>query len=81
MTDRIQPYEKYKLEWMIEQGHSLPQLVRELKRLEDECDEPMSVTELFDMWEEEYGFSGSLWVCFDEWKMYEGNDGRCDYDS
>lgn len=65
-------YERYRLNWMIEHGHTLPQLIRQLNRLQEECEPGTSVEELWDMWEEEYGFDGELWACYEEWKQYEG---------
>ena len=67
-------YEKYRLNWMIEHGHTLPQLIRQLNRLQEECEEGTSVEELWEMWEEEYGFDGELWVCYEEWAQAEGKD-------
>lgn len=75
--DPIQPYEEYRLNWMIEHGYSLPRLIRELARLQEECPNDMTIEELWDLWEDEYGFNGELWVCFDEWKQYEGSE-ECD---
>lgn len=67
-------YERYRLNWMIEHGHTLPQLIRQLNRLQEECEEGTSVEELWKMWEEEYGFDGELWVCYEEWAQAEGKD-------
>ena len=67
-------YERYRLNWMIEHGHTLPQLIRQLNRLQEECEEGTSVEELWEMWEEEYGFDGELWVCYEEWAQAEGKD-------
>lgn len=67
-------YEKYRLNWMIEHGRTLPELIRQLARLQDECEEITSVEQLWEMWKEEYGFDGSLWVCYEEWAQAEGKD-------
>ena len=73
----IQPYEQYRLNWMIEHGYSLPRLIRQLARLKDECnaqgDDP-TIEELWEMWEDEYGFDGDLWACYDEWLQGEGRN-------
>ena len=68
-------YEKYRLNWMIEHGHTLPELIRQLSRLRDECDDVgLTVEEVWEMWEDEYGFAGELWVCYKEWAQAEGKD-------
>ena len=68
-------YEKYRLNWMIEHGHTLPELIRQLNRLYYETDDVgLSIEEVWEMWEEEYGFDGSLWVCYEEWAQAEGKD-------
>lgn len=63
-------YQKYKLQWMLDHGYALYDLIKELARLEqentrtgDQCELP----DLFDQWEFEVGFRGSIWACYDEW--------------
>ena len=67
-------YEEYQLQWMIEHGHPLQYLMRELD--EYQCrDRSMSVSELFDDWERESGFHSDIWACEDEWLKSESADG------
>lgn len=61
-------YAKYQLDWMIQHGYSLQDLMYELceyQYADPEDSDAISnpVTEIFDGWEEESGFHGELWVC------------------
>lgn len=78
MTD----YQKYKLQWMIDHGYSLEDLISELTRLQyddpEDSDRISSpVSELFDEWEEDCGFGSEIWACEEEWQDCEG----CNSDS
>ena len=64
-------YEKYRLEWMIEHGFTIPDLLQELeKMLVEDLDGSLvhtSLGNLFEDWEFGFGFAdGSIWPCFDE---------------
>lgn len=65
MTD----YEKYQLQWMIEHGHSLRELMDRLTIYM--CDSSWEVRDgiqaLFDGWEKDDGFNSEIWACKDEW--------------
>lgn len=67
MTD----YQRYQLQWMIDHGYSLQDLMNGLD--ETQCDEPVSttITELFNEWKLDRGFGSELWACEDEWKDCE----------
>ena len=65
-------YQEYQLQWMIDQGYSLADLINGLNELAKDAEPGTTVQELFNEWELDSGFNGSLWVCEDEWKMNEG---------
>ncbi len=74
-------YEKYQLLWMLDHGHSLDELVRELHEMQ--CEDPEDsdrtstpISELFSEWEQDRGFGGELWACEAEWEENEGRDSR-----
>ena len=71
-------YQRYQLEWMIDHGFSLQDLMAELTKLqyddpEDSDRISTSVNELFDEWESDIGFSSEIWACENEWRMYEAS--------
>ena len=63
-------YEKYKLQWMIEHGYTLTDLIKELNLIQEES-EDSSVFQLFDDWEFGYGFGSEIWACYDEFMENE----------
>lgn len=73
MTD----YQKYQLQWMIDHGYSLNDLVAELTNLQYDDPEDSDristpVSELFDEWVADRGFGSEIWVCEAEWRDYDG---------
>lgn len=69
MTD----YERYQLEWMIDHGHSLGELMNELTGMQLDYDDAPSdngetVAELFKAWESDIGFGGEVYACEAEWR-------------
>ena len=71
--DLIQPYEQYRLQWMIDHGYSLPRLIRELARLQEECPD-YGIEELWEEWKQEYGFNGEIWASYAGWLNNEGKE-------
>lgn len=66
-------YEKYKLQWMIDHGYTLQDLFSEMANIMEEeltisVNPHVLLDEAFEIFEEEIGFNGSLWVCKDEWE-------------
>ena len=67
-------YQKYQLQWMIDHGFSIQDLIQGLTDLqyddpEDSNQISTPVSELFEQWEFGIGFaSGSLWACEQEWR-------------
>lgn len=70
-------YEKYQLEWMIEHGHSLNDLLNKLAEIMNneltvQGNPYVLLTEAFDIFQFEQGFCESeIWACEDEWKNNE----------
>lgn len=61
-------YEMFQLQWMIDHGHSLHELMEELQSLqyddpEDSDQISTPVTELFERWEQDRGFGSEIWPC------------------
>lgn len=69
-------YEKFQLQWMIDHGHSLHELLEELERAQyddPENDARIStpITELFREWEQDRGFGSEIWPCEAEYESCE----------
>lgn len=69
-------YERYQLEWMIEHGHSLKELMDELTFYQNDLEATpgvnLTVLDVFDEWVDDRGFGGELFVCEQEWSEAEG---------
>ena len=64
-------YEMFKLQWMIDHGFTLVDLLKGLSSLASEADpdlnDPDALQKLFDAWEYGIGFEGEqIWPCFYE---------------
>lgn len=69
-------YERYKLQWMIDHGFTLTDLIECLESMIDEDaaegNARTSLKSLFEDWEFGFGFSGSqIWPCFKEFCDHE----------
>lgn len=69
-------YEKFQLQWMIDHGHSLRELMEELQNLQyddpEDSDQILTpVTELFKEWETDRGFGSEIWPCEAEYESCE----------
>lgn len=73
---QITEYQKYQLQWMIDHGFSLEDLIQELDKLREESDSDMSLESIFADWEYGYGFGSEIWVCEAEWEECEGSGGH-----
>ena len=72
-------YETFQLQWMIDHGHSLRELMEELQSLqyddpEDSDQISTPITELFERWEQDRGFGSEIWPCEAEYEGCEGKD-------
>lgn len=70
----MKEYEKFKLEWMIAHGYNLSDLISELQKILYEDDFEMDLKELFEIWENDYGFGCEIYPCYEEWLENEGKD-------
>lgn len=69
----MDPYHECQLDWMIEHGHSLQELIQELT--EYQFDDPEDsdrisspISEIFTNWEQDVGFGSEIWACRAEWE-------------
>ena len=72
-------YQKYQLQWMINHGYSLDDLIQELANMQYDDPEDSDristpISELYDEWIMDVGFGSEIWVCEDEWKQCEAVD-------
>ena len=66
-------YEIFKLQWMLDHGYTLSDLIHELQLLQNENQDD-SIKTLFDDWEYGYGFGSEIWPCYEEWLDCEGSE-------
>ena len=74
----LKDYEKYKLQWMLEHGYTLSDLLEKLAKI---INEEMNVSngsahiyidEAFEIFEKEQGFKDSeIWDSKEEWEKYK----------
>lgn len=72
-------YQIYRLNWMLEHGFSINDLIGEMQaHLEnrDENIDIVNIKQLFAEWEQDSGFSGQIWACYDEFVDNELNEGE-----
>ena len=68
----LKGYEKYQLQWMIEHGYSLEDLIDKIANIINEeltilGNAHAFINEAFDILENEQGFNGEIWAYEDEW--------------
>ena len=73
-NEKEQKYEQYKLQWMLDHGYTLKDLIAELEKLRQESDPDMNLESLFKDWEFGYGFGSEIWPCFGEYLNAEGKN-------
>lgn len=63
-----QEYEAYRLQWLIDHGYTLTDLLNAIEEYSKEVIQPDSLDDLMEYWAAECGFAGSeIWVSFNEW--------------
>ncbi len=74
-------YHMYQLNWMTTHGYSLDDIMKSMDTLnhDDNIVDTVdgmkaNIPDIFKEWQDEYGFNGSLWVCFDEFCQTEALD-------
>ena len=66
-------YQEYQLKWMIEHNCSIDDLIENLDTLAKDMEPETPIREVFDEWEKNQGFLGSIWACEEEWDDNEGD--------
>lgn len=72
--ESFRAYERFKLKWMADHGHTLQELFCELDELAENCQNAGSIQELFSEWERDCGFSSEVWPCYEEWLECEAKE-------
>ncbi len=74
MEMELRGYERYQLEWMIDHGHSIKDLMNALENHRQNTF-GSNLNELFNEWENEIGFKESeIWACEEEWLDNEAQE-------
>lgn len=64
-------YENYQLQWMMDHGYSLQDLMRSMDEYYAGKDiSNREIEDLFNEWQDEYGFHYELWACDGEAEWY-----------
>lgn len=77
MSLELKGYDRYQLEWMIEHGYSLEDLMKKIAEIINEeltidMNAHIFIDEAFDILKNETGFKESeIWACEDEWEQNE----------
>lgn len=70
LQDPKQAYEIYRLQWMMDHGFTIPDLIKNLESMieEDanESGESTGLQSLFQDWEFGIGFDSEIWPCYQE---------------
>ena len=63
-------YERFKLEWMLDHGYTLKNLIEELETQREECPD-LTLDSIFRDWEFNFGFGSEIWPSFWEYYHFE----------
>lgn len=63
-----QRWEEFKLEWMLDHGCSISDLIWELNELQKEMEPGASIEDIYAEWHQNVGFDSMIWPCFEEWR-------------
>lgn len=70
LQDPKQAYEIYRLQWMMDHGFTIPDLIKNIESMiEEDANESgarTSLQSLFQDWEFGIGFDGAIWPCYQE---------------
>ena len=70
LQDPKQAYEIYRLQWMMDHGFTIPDLIKNLdSMIEEDANESgvrTSLQSLFQDWEFGIGFDSEIWPCYQE---------------
>ena len=65
-------YQKFQLQWMIDHGFTLEDLITALTVYAQGCEPETPIDVIFEYWETDVGFDTEIYPCYDEWLQYEG---------
>ena len=75
LLDPKQTYEIFRLQWMINHGYSVLDLLKNLEAMieedQNESGVRTSLESLFQDWEFGIGFDGSIWPCYEEFLEHD----------
>ena len=62
------PYQKYKLQWLIDHNYSLDDLIQELEDYinQESSDIKINLSKAFEEWESDIGFKSEIYACEEE---------------
>lgn len=66
MSEKQKAYERFKLQWMIDHGYTLEDLMNAMEDLKREAPF-VDLRMIFDHWQFDCGFGSEIWPCYDEW--------------
>ena len=66
MDGQEKAYEQFKLQWMLNHGYTLKDLVDEIEKIREVDDPDTTLQTIFDDWEYGFGFGSEIWPCFEE---------------
>ena len=75
LHDPKQAYEIFRLQWIIEHGYGIPDLIKNLEDMieedQNESGVRTSLQSLFQDWEFGIAFDGSIWPCYEEFLEHD----------
>ena len=75
LKDTRQAYEVFRLQWMIEHGYGIPDLIKNLDAMieedQNESGVRTSLQSLFQDWEFGIVFDGAIWPCYQEFLEHD----------
>ena len=75
LHDSKQAYEIFRLQWMIDHGYGVLDLIKNLETMIEEDQNEFGVRtgleSLFQDWEFCIGFDGSIWPCYEEFLEHD----------
>lgn len=71
--NRVKEHERFKLQWMLDHGYTLEDLMDALEAMRVESP-GVPLNHLFDHWQFDVGFESEIWPCYDEWLSCEGQE-------
>lgn len=70
--DKRKQYEIYKLQWLIDHGYSLEDVIEAVEVTKEQIPSLNKLTEAFIIWETEVGFNSEIYASYDEFLVNEG---------